>query len=856
MVPSQSRRLIRLVSRLQNSFPKCLKSPAIKTAASSIALSNPVVNYYRYRAQTNLQNLYRFALQTRSVAIRDIFAQVASNPSRPLNDLLQILHYLLLQDVTLESHAEVVDSFDSSVLIALADLLANTAQNDLDTHAAVLIYNFVEKYFGENVLSVESVLQKAEALNELGEHEQSQALAEAYAINETAPLQSELLRLQALRMDSGTPVDEWFAALNKLFASLGMSTLQLVENDSLPIMDRLSASSVAGVEGPKVTVIVPTFSPGYGIRTALRGLLEQTWQNLEIIVVDDASPEQYREIFSDLKQLDPRVRVIHQKYNGGAYVARNVGLRAASGTFITVHDDDDWSHPDKIALQVQPLLDDEALVATTSAHIRTTENLEFERLNAQAKFLQMNYSSLMFRRSLVNDIGDWDAVNRGGDSEFYSRVLEFAGPDSVVGLHDRPLSFSRVWEGSLTSGEMYRGFFGYSRLIYRWAFRQWHREVRERGESIFRSSHEPRPYPVPTTFEGGRRNTDLGTFDIIYISDFFRQAKAVNQVLHEMSALADYGFRVGYLHLYSPETRSTTGFHERLFDLQLGGKIEQVSVDDVAQTDLLLVYDVAIGMFLDQIKTKIRSRRSVAVEVSSISLADVEPRMPSFIPQALAHLDASFEAHFETVGATVQDHLRLRRIVPSGRVLSDEMVWYAHVPEGPGEVVTPKMEPVVGFHSDTNLYRWPMTLKQFKSVYVSDEFITRFYGPIEKPLGRFGTEILQEVELVDRTYCTERDFLRNVDFWVYWPHGRLEDQVWEPVLSALRAGKVVILPQALEPLYNDAAVYAAKDQVSSIVRFYSRNPGAYIDQAKRGQAHVEANFSKDSLLRRVANLKN
>src|SRR5699024_9261590 len=111
----------------------------------------------------------------------------------------------------------------------------------------------------------------------------------------------------------------------------------------------------------------------------------------------------------------------------------------------------------------------------------------------EAKLLQMNYSSLMFRKALVDDIGPWDTVNRGGDSEFYLRVQEYGGTDCILALSDKPLSLSRTWEGSLTSGEMSRGFFGYSRLMYRWSFRQWHRHKRERGEVPILEPQKPRP---------------------------------------------------------------------------------------------------------------------------------------------------------------------------------------------------------------------------------------------------------------------------------------------------------------------------------------------------------------------------
>src|SRR5699024_12056646 len=123
---------------------------------------------------------------------------------------------------------------------------------------------------------------------------------------------------------------------------------------------------------------------------AIRSLLEQTWKNLEIIVVNDASPSRYRSLYSELEQLDSRITVLHQEVNAGAYVARNSGLRFATGEFVTTHDDDDWSHPDKIAIQVASLLEDQEIIATTSAHIRTTEDLVLRRVNIQAKYMQMN----------------------------------------------------------------------------------------------------------------------------------------------------------------------------------------------------------------------------------------------------------------------------------------------------------------------------------------------------------------------------------------------------------------------------------------------------------------------------------
>lgn len=853
MVAANSRRLKRWAGRLQKAFTSQRQAPTDQTNNSSIDLSNPLVNYYRHRARINLPNFYRFALQTRSIAIRDIFAQVASTQNLSLEDLLELISGHLDRDVTQESISEITSTFDSSVLLALADLLANTARDDLDTHAAVQIYEFVRTYLQAEAFSAGNLLLNIEALHNLGEYEKSQALAEAHKIDEFAPLQTDLLRLQRMRLNS-PPSEEWLSELNELYAKLSMSQVELLEDESVPLMDRLSASSTTALEGPRVSVIMPTFSPGKGIWTALRSLVEQTWQNLEILVVNDASPDQYNEIYNKLESYDSRIRVIHQKQNAGAYAARNAGLRVATGSFITTHDDDDWSHPDKIAWQVQPLIEDESLVATTSGHIRTTENLEFKRVNAEAKFLQMNYSSLMFRRSLIEQIGDWDPVNRGGDSEFYLRLLRYAGEDGVRGLHDRPLSFSRVWEGSLTSGEMQRGFFGYSRLMYRWAFRQWHREAYERKGRVYRSSEEPRPYAVPTTFEPGQRDADLGHFDVVYVSDFFRQAKSVNNTLTDMATLADNGLRVGYLHLYSPETRTTTAFPDRLFALQLEGKITQISLNDLAHTDLLVVYDTSIGMFLDQMRASLSSKRSIVIEQKQVSLADVEPRIPSYPPQALARLDACFETHFEVIGASEDEQNQLKMTLPQARLLPDEIIWRTHVSESPSEVRAPTGVPVVGFHSNSNQYRLPNTREQFEKVYISDTFATRFYGQVRQALDKYVADFRDQVELVDETDQSEVEFLRSIDFWVYWPHSRLEDRVWAPVLSAFQAGKVVILPRSLETLYGEAAVYSVEGDIESLIHFYAHNRNEYVAQADRAQSFIAKQYAPDSLLSRVATL--
>lgn len=815
-------------------------------------LSNPVINYYRHRVRMDLPSFYRFAIQTGSVNLREILAKVSNSEALGLDDLVEIIEQEIFKEGSPEMLSHLRETFQPAVLLTLGDFLANTARNDLDTCAALKIYEFTYAVFGDEPFTSANILQYVEGLHELGYYAEAERAARKYEISRFAPLQEELLNLQRVRQTAS--LTDWLTALNGLYSQLGMTQVQLLNDETVPLMDRLTTDNSSTLEGPLVSIIMPTFSPSAGLRTAVRGLLDQTWRNLEILIVDDASPSDYHWLFEEVSEYDPRIRMIRHEQNLGAYVARNTGLTHATGEFITVHDDDDWSHPDKIALQVQVMVGDPSVLATTSGHIRTTSDLALRRVNAKAQFLQMNYSSLMFRRAVVDKIGEWDTVNRGGDSEFYSRLGFFAGPAGIVELLDKPLSFSRVWDGSLTSGEMSRGYFGYSRLLYRMAFRQWQRRASETEGGAIRPSDSPRPYAIPTSFEAGKRGASLGQFDVIFVTDFFQQSKTAHKVVNEIETLAQTDLRIGYTHLYSPETRRSTNFHERLFQLQLEGKVTQVGHDDEAETRLLMVYDLSIGMFADQIRSKIEADRSVVVDVSAVTLLGDQRRSPRSVLQSLKNLDRSFQTTFELVGAAPQDQEELRQSVPLGRLLPDDMIWPPHLRGQVATIIPPQGKPLVGFHSDSNHYRWPNTVEQFQRIYLSEDFTTQFYGQVQQPLKRFGPEINERVNLVDMSERSEDEFLASIDFWVYYPHKRLLETIWEPVLAAFQAGKVVILSPHLEPVYGEAAVYAEPERVAETILELALDREQYTAHAAQGQRFFQRAYTAAHLKKRIAAL--
>lgn len=109
-----------------------------------------------------------------------------------------------------------------------------------------------------------------------------------------------------------------------------------------------------------ITVVIPVYNAGTFLRAAVESIIHQTYQNLEIIIVDDGSTDGCMEGISMLA--DPRMTIYRQE-NAGKAVAVNRALDAAKGEFWMVQDADDISYPERVQRQVDAMRADEELAA-------------------------------------------------------------------------------------------------------------------------------------------------------------------------------------------------------------------------------------------------------------------------------------------------------------------------------------------------------------------------------------------------------------------------------------------------------------------------------------------------------------
>lgn len=96
---------------------------------------------------------------------------------------------------------------------------------------------------------------------------------------------------------------------------------------------------------PLISIIVPVYNVEDYLTECVHSILSQTYQNIEVILVDDGSPDSCPELCDELAQKYEKIAVIHQK-NAGLSAARNAGIRIAKGSLIGFVDSDDTIHPD------------------------------------------------------------------------------------------------------------------------------------------------------------------------------------------------------------------------------------------------------------------------------------------------------------------------------------------------------------------------------------------------------------------------------------------------------------------------------------------------------------------------------
>lgn len=227
---------------------------------------------------------------------------------------------------------------------------------------------------------------------------------------------------------------------------------------------------------PKVSVIVPSYNHAPYLAQRLDSILAQTFQDFELIFLDDASPDHTREVFSPYAG-NPRIRAVFNEQNSGnVFKQWNRGLALATGDYVWIAESDDYAHPDFLATlvdvletrpevgvvysesqKVNPRGEPQGLASEWYAGTYRTDHwggsfvspgTDEARRYALAGSPIANASCALFRRGLAKELGGApEHLRLTGDWHFW--VSAFAR--TQVAFVARPLNFYRQHEGSVSS---------------------------------------------------------------------------------------------------------------------------------------------------------------------------------------------------------------------------------------------------------------------------------------------------------------------------------------------------------------------------------------------------------------------
>ncbi len=210
---------------------------------------------------------------------------------------------------------------------------------------------------------------------------------------------------------------------------------------------------------PEVSVIIPTYNRPELLRRAVRSVLNQSFEDFEVIIVDDASPIDIKSIVESFN--DNRVKYIRHRTNLGAPVARNNGIKRARGKFIAFLDDDDEWLPERLEVQIYKFeeLDNEFGVVYGGFYYISQETgkiigqrLPRLRGNVYRELLKENFigsPTLLIRKECFKKAGLFDKkLTSSQDWDMWLRIAKYYKFDYVSKVvakyyvHGKQISFN------------------------------------------------------------------------------------------------------------------------------------------------------------------------------------------------------------------------------------------------------------------------------------------------------------------------------------------------------------------------------------------------------------------------------
>jgi glycosyltransferase involved in cell wall biosynthesis len=211
---------------------------------------------------------------------------------------------------------------------------------------------------------------------------------------------------------------------------------------------------------PQVSVIIPTYNRAHLVGEAIDSVLSQTYEDLELIVVDDGSQDETRQFVSSYSS---RVTYLYQKHRGVS-AARNRGIEQARGEYLSFLDSDDLWFKEKLNLQMEYLKSHPEILICYTDEIWIRKGVRVNPMKKHRKYSGMIFehclplcivspSSVMIRRKLLDEVGIFDeTLEVCEDYDLWLRIsarypIQFIEKPLIVKRGGHKDQLSRKWNG-------------------------------------------------------------------------------------------------------------------------------------------------------------------------------------------------------------------------------------------------------------------------------------------------------------------------------------------------------------------------------------------------------------------------
>jgi glycosyltransferase involved in cell wall biosynthesis len=656
------------------------------------------------------------------------------------------------------------------------------------------------------------------------------------------------------------------ALINKIFANKKLNSITFPPNKPLSFGQlKCEVAKNQFIESDlKVSILMPVFNAENYIETSVLSMLSQTWRNIEIIAVEDCGTDSSWDKLQYLAKQDSRLKIYRNSFNMGAYPTRNRALSLSTGDYITVHDSDDWSHPQIIEVQLTHMLKNPHLKATFTFMTRVYDNMMFmlRPQRGNLNYVHRSYPSLLMKKEDISHLGEWDAVTANADDELVQRIRELWGPDAIQDvISDTPLSFFLVHPNSLTQQKgtsLNTLAFGirheYSRQAKYW------RENKEKAGTALRITRRDMKDPFPIPLGLAPKNWKVNShYDIVFISDLslLGGTRRCNEAY--IKAAVDMGLRIALFHWPRFDLKKQE-IADVYTDASYSPLVDFIVPEDNVTAELLIIHHPPIIKYqLDSLPSI--NCKKLGVLVNQLPM-QFHTQRPCYYdgPEIEHFLKEKFNVNPVWLSISPVVSRKLNEI--GGFTQISNEIWYPPyignipknlppLPEGVGR----RSKLVLGRHSRDHYTKWPEIHEDLLTAYCCREknITVRIMGGVENPRKILG-EIPPNWADIPFDFMSVPDFIKGLDFFLHFTHSDYIEEFGRNIMEAMALGKVVLLPPAFQDTFGSAAVYCSPQEVAETMRRIWFKPDEYRLQAEKGLAFVERYCSRESIQKRLNKL--